>query len=420
MKRSLYQTVCVSLPKGLGGLLTVVLNGVLLTRMTPAEFGVYALCLLIVTLADGVLGSAVDMSAVKLASQHRLHDARRAAAVEHWAAVLKLGISALVLLMLSPWLVPLSSALFHREDGGLLLLAMVVATGVLMMRSVGLNLQLSQRFEAYAGLELWAQTLRVLGILAVLQWWQPSALALTLASLVGTALAVLGGLRIAGLKWPGVPLRWADGRELLLSLRWMLATFALSALYVRVDLVLLTQWSTIEQVGLFAAAQVFAFVPELFGMWVAVVFSPKVMPSHADGSLRLLMRRVQGGIGVLAVAVALSVWGLLQWLPGWLPPAFSGAPAVLWPLLLGALAGMVALPVTVPFVMFSRPSFILAYDLVSLPLLLLAYGWAIPRFGAIGAAWVSAISRIIKSAVLQTCAWAWAQPGLRANHPLPQ
>jgi O-antigen/teichoic acid export membrane protein len=415
LKRSLFQTVCVSLPKGLGGLLTVVLNGILLTRMTPAEFGVYAICLLVVTLADGVLGSAVDMSAVKLASQHRQHDARRAAAVEHWAAVIKFAISALVLLILSPLLAPLSAALFHREDPGLLLLALVVAAGVLMMRSVGLNLQLSQRFEAYAGLELWAQTLRVVGILAVLQWWQPSALALTLASLAGTVLAVLGGLRIAGIRWPAEPLRWADGRELLLSLRWMLATFALSALYVRVDLLALTQWSTIEQVGLFAAAQVFAFVPELFGMWVAVVFSPRVMPCHADGSLRTLMRRVQGGIGALAVATALGVWLLLNWLPGWVPPAFASATDILWPLLLGALAGMVALPVTVPFVMFSRPGFILAYDLLTLPLLLLAYYWAIPQFGAVGAAWVSAVGRIIKSVALQLCAWAWAPPRLRAH-----
>ncbi|WP_457424708.1 lipopolysaccharide biosynthesis protein [Roseateles sp. P5_E7] len=415
MKRSLYQAVCVSLPKGLGGLLTIVLNGVLLTRMTAAEFGVYALCLLICTLADGVIGSAVDMSAVKLASVHRLQDSRRSAAIEQWAALIKIGFGLLLLLALSPWLAPLSTALFHREDPLLLALALIVAVGVLAMRSVALNMQLAQRFEAYAGLELWAQTLRVVGILAVLQWWQPSALALTLASVAGTTLAVLGGLRIARLGWPAAPLRWADGRELLVSLRWMLATFALSAIYVRLDLLALTRWSGIEQVGLFAAAQVFAFVPELFGMWVAVVFSGRVLPSHADGSLRPLMRRVQGSIASLAVVAALLTWLLLQWLPAWMPAAFVRSTDILWPLLLGALAGMVALPVTVPFVMFSRPGFILSYDLVSLPLLVLAYYWAIQHFGAVGAAWVSAVSRIIKSTALQACAWVWAQPGPRAT-----
>lgn len=420
MKRSLYQAVCVSLPKGLGGLLTILLNGILLTRMTPAEFGVYAVCLLICTLADGVMGSAIDMSAVKLASSHRLQDGRRATAIEHWAVLVKLGFSAGVLLLLSPWLTPLSMALFHREDPVLLTLALVVAAGVLAMRSVALNLQLSQRFEAYAGLELLAQALRVIGITAVLLWWQPSALTLTLASLGGTVLAVLGGLRIAGLNWPTAPLRWADGRELMVSLRWMLATFALSAIYVRADMLALTQWSSIEQVGLFAAAQVFAFVPELFGMWVAVVFSPRVLPSHADGSLRPLMRRVQGSIGSLAVVAALLAWLVLQWLPSWVPRDFARSTDILWPLLLGALAGMVAMPVTIPFVMFSRPGFILAYDLLSLPLLLLAYYWAIRHFGAVGAAWISAGSRIIKSTALQVCAWTWAQPGLRTNLSMPQ
>ena len=420
MKRSLYQTVCVSLPKGLGGLLTIVLNGILLTRMTAAEFGVYAVCLLICTLADGVMGAAIDMSAVKLASSRRLHDRRGAAAVEHWALIFKLGVSVGVLLALIPWLSPLSMALFHREDPALLTLALVVAAGVLAMRSVALNLQLAERFEAYAGLELWAQTLRVVGILAVLQWWQPNALTLTLASLLGSALAVTGGLYIARLSWSSAPWRWADGRELWLSLRWMLATFALSAIYVRADMLALTRWSSIEQVGLFAAAQVFAFVPELFGMWVAVVFSPRVMPAHADGSLRSLMRRVQGSIGCLAVAAAALAWLLLQGLPHWLPPAFARSTDIFWPLLLGALAGMVAMPVTVPFVMFSRPGFILTYDLVSLPLLLLAYYWAIRHFGAVGAAWISAGSRIIKSTALQFCAWTWAQPGLRVNLAIPQ
>ena len=420
MKRSLYQAVCVSLPKGTGGLLTILLNGILLTRMTPAEFGVYAVCLLLCTLADGVIGAAIDMSAVKLASSRRAHDRRGAAAVEHWAALVKLGVSVVVLLLLSPWLAPLSMALFHREDPVLLALALVVAAGVLAMRSIALNLQLSQRFEAYAGLELLAQTLRVVGIVAVLQWWQPSALTLTLASVGGIALTVLGGLWIMRRSWTAAPLRWADGRELMISLRWMLATFALSAIYVRADLLALTQWSSIEQVGLFAAAQVFAFVPELFGMWVAVVFSPRVMPAHADGTLRPMMRKVQGSIGSLALVAALLAWLVLQWLPGWVPPAFARSTDILWPLLLGALAGMVAMPVTVPFVMFSRPGFILTYDLLSLPFLLLAYYWAIQSFGAVGAAWISAGSRIIKSTALQACAWAWAQPGRHPNLSMHQ
>lgn len=408
--RTLYQTLCVAMPKGLGGFVTIGLNGLLLTRLTPAEFGVYSICLLLVTLADGVLGAAIDMSAVKLASLHRLHDPRRAIAAEQWAALFKVGLSLLLIALLLPALPHLSQALFHRSDAALLLLAMTVAAGVLLMRSLFTHLQLGGRFAAYAGLELLAQSLRVAGIAAVLLWWQPSAWTLTLAALSGTGLAVLGGLRISNLRFTPWRLRWSDGFELLHTLRWMLLTFALSSLYARLDILLLTQWSTIDQVGLFAAAQVFAFVPELFGMWLAVVFSPRVAPAQADASLRGLMLRVQSVVGAAALAAGLLIGGLLSALPGSLPGKYSGAAELLMPLLLGSLAGMVALPVSVPFVMFAKPRFIVTYDLLSAPLLLLAYHLAIQHGGAVGAAWVSGCARLLKAAVLLVSAWLWAQP----------
>ena len=411
--RTLYQTLCVAVPKGLGGFVTIGLNGLLLTRMTPAEFGVYSICLLLVTLADGVLGAAIDMSAVKLASLHRLQDPRRAAAAEQWAAVFKIGLSLLLIGLLLPALPQLSQALFHRSDAALLLLAMTVAAAVLLMRSVFTHLQLRGRFAAYAGLELLAQSLRVAGIAAVLLWWQPSAWTLTLAALGGTGLAVLGGLGGLGIANLGLTpgrLRWSDGSELLHTLRWMLLTFALSSLYARLDILLLTQWSTIDQVGLFAAAQVFAFVPELFGMWLAVVFSPRVAPAQADATLRGLMLRVQSVVGAAAVSAGLLIGCVLTALPGSLPGKYAGAAELLMPLLLGALAGMVAMPVSVPFLMFAKPRFIVTFDLLSAPLLLLAYHLAIEHSGAVGAAWVSGCARLIKAAVLLASAWLWAHP----------
>ena len=410
--RTLYQTACVAVPKGLGGVVTIGLNGLLLTRMTPAEFGVYSVCLLLVTLADGVLGAAVDMSAVKLASLHRLQDPRRAAAAEQWAAVFKIGLSLLLIGLLLPALPQLSQALFHRSDAALLLLAMTVAAAVLLMRSLFTHLQLGGRFAAYAGLEMLAQSLRVAGIAAVLLWWQPSAWTLTLAALAGTGLAVLGGLGIAKLGLGLAPwrLRWSDGSELLHTLRWMLLTFALSSLYARLDILLLTQWSSIDQVGLFAAAQVFAFVPELFGMWLAVVFSPRVAPAQADATLRVLLLRVQSVVGAAALAAGLLIGGLLSALSASWLGKYAGVAELLMPLLLGALAGMVAMPVSVPFVMFARPRFIVTYDLLSAPLLLLAYHLAIDHGGAVGAAWVSGCARLIKAAVLLASAWIWAHP----------
>jgi O-antigen/teichoic acid export membrane protein len=411
MKSALFQAACVAIPKGLGGLLTILLNGLLLVRMTPSEFGIYAICVTLVTLADAVLGSAVDMSAVKLASAHRLNDVRRAIAIEQWAVAVKLGLTVLVLAVMLPMAPTVSEALFHRSDPSLLMLVLIVAAGVLQMRSISTHLQLRGRFGHYAGLELLAQTMRVVGIGAVLIWFEPSAMSLNWASLLGTAVALLGGIQIARLRWQPVKLQWAEGREFLHSLRWIFVTFAFSSLLGRIDLLLLTHWSTMDQVGLFAAAQVFAMIPELLGLWLAVVFSPRVAPALENGSLRRMMGRVQLGLAGLAVVIALAGWLVLQWGMAWVPAGYADSADILVPLVLGALAGMIALPVTMPFIMFTRPSFIFVYDLVTLPFLLLAYHWAIAHSGAMGAAWVGAISRVLKAGTLQTLAWLWARPG---------
>lgn len=410
MKGALFQAACVAIPKGLGGLLTILLNSLLLVQMTPTEFGMYAICVTLVTLADAVVGSAIDMSAVKLASAYRLHDMRHAVAIEQWAVAVKLGLTLTVLAVLLPLAPTVSEALFHRTDPSLLILVLVVSAGVLQMRSITTHLQLRGRFVQYAGLELLAQAMRVLGIGTVLIWFEPSAVTLNWAALIGTSLALLGGLKIAKLRWQPPDLKWVDGREFLYSLRWIFATFAFSSLVVRIDLLLLTNWSTMDQVGLFAAAQVFAMIPELLGMWLAVVFSPRVAPARENGTLRRMMNRVQLGLGGLAAVIAVSGWLALQWSSHWLPGGYADSAAILVPLVLGALAGMLALPVTMPFIMFTKPSFIFAYDLVTLPFLLLAYHWAIAHSGAMGAAWVSAASRVLKAGTLLTLSWWWTRP----------
>lgn len=415
VKAALFQAACVAVPKGLGGVLTVALNGVLLTRMTPAEFGVYAICLTLVLLADGILGAAVDMSAIKLASARRLHDTSRAVAIEQWAVLTKL--LAFVLLGLCVMVVaePVTQLLFHRTDG--LLLAVVTATGlgVLMQRSLFLNLQLRQRFAAYAGLELFAQGLRVAGVVLVIVLVPVNAMALMLAALAGTVLTGLAGLRIARIPtaWP----RWQrhDGVEFGQTLRWMLITFASSAVLARIDVLLLTRGSTIEQVGLFAAAAVFAQIPELLGMYLGIVFSPRIATASATGDLRRMMAQVHTGLLLFAMLVFGGALLALHLAGDLLPVDYARSVDVFIPLLLASVVGMIALPVAVPFIMFVRPSLILKYDLLTLPMLLIAYHFAIESQGALGAAWVSGSARILKSGVLQVCAWMWARESVQTS-----
>jgi O-antigen/teichoic acid export membrane protein len=410
MSSALLQVLCVAAPKALGGVLAVLLNGVLLTRLSPTEFGIYVLCLTFVTIADGVLGAAVDMAAIKLSSASRAQDPAHAAEVERWALLIKLGFVTGLIALLLPMARPLSTALFHREDPGLLILALTVTATVMALRSIGLHLQLAQRFPSYAGVELLAQSMRVAGIVSVLLWWQPSATTLTWAALCGGVLSLIGGVGIARLRRRRWVMRAAVGRQLMHAAGWMLVTFAFSSVLARADLFLLSHWSTIEQVGLYGAAQVFASIPEMFGLWLSVVFSPRVAPARAAGRLRELLVRLQAALLALALALGAVFALVLRWAPEWLPASFAGASAVLPPLLIGALAGLYVMPFVVPCVIFLRPRFIFYLDLISLPLLMFSYYWAITHSGALGAAWVSAGARTIKAALLQIAAWQLSSP----------
>jgi O-antigen/teichoic acid export membrane protein len=241
-------------------------------------------------------------------------------------------------------------------------------------------------------------------------WWQPSAFALVLASLFGAAVTLVGGLGMAGLRRARFTLPREVGREMRRTVGWMLLTFAFSSVLARIDVLLIARWSTIEQVGLFGAAQVFAVIPEMLGLWLAVVFSPRVAPARAQGRLRATMMRIQLALALLVALLALVAWLGVAMAPRFMPSQFVAASPLLLPLLLGAFSGLLLMPFTVPALIFASPRFIFVLDLVTLPLLLFAYHWAIAHSGAVGAAWVSGAGRSIKAVIIQLAAWYRAAP----------
>jgi len=61
--------------------------------------------------------------------------------------------------------------------------------------------------------------------------------------------------------------------------------------------------------------------------------------------------------------------------------------------------------------MFMRPRLLLTVDLVTAPVLLVAYVLAIREYGAVGAAWVTSVSRLCKAGLAQLVAWRLALSG---------
>ncbi len=301
--------------------------------------------------------------------------------------------------------------LFQEKDAIRLLLATCAAIiALLMLRSAQVNAQVSRRFYLYGSLDLiqlivefgGAASLILIGrvTLPLLLWlfalgplsgfflWRATAGR-------GFARASIGHLRQLALKI------WHYGQ-------WFLVTFGLGAVLSRLDIFLLSRWSSLSEVGIFSAGQVIAWVPVLIGTYLAVVLTPRIMPLTRDGRFNAFYRKFQLpllGICVLGYFVSLAAIPLIG--PRLLPKTFMRSMPVISVLLPGALAGLATFPLTLSFVMFVRPRFLFFMDCLSFPILILLYYYAIPRFGGVGAAWVTSAANVTRALVAQWMAWHW-------------
>jgi O-antigen/teichoic acid export membrane protein len=192
--------------------------------------------------------------------------------------------------------------------------------------------------------------------------------------------------------------------------RWFLVTFGLATLLSRLDIFLLSKWATLSEVGIFSAGQVIAWVPVLVGTYLAVVLTPRIMPLARDGRFNAFYRKFQPpllGLCILAYLISLAAIPLIG--PKLLPKSFMRSMPVISVLLPGALAGLATFPLTLSFVMFVRPKFLFFMDCFSFPILVLLFYFAIPRYGAVGAAWVTSTANLTRALVAQWMAWQWTR-----------
>ncbi len=171
-------------------------------------------------------------------------------------------------------------------------------------------------------------------------------------------------------------------RDLTGILRWYLATVIVGSVIGRMDVFFVSSLAGVKEAGVFAAAQLFALLPQLLGIYMAAVFSPKVLPMWRKGELGPVYRKYLWGLLALAVAGyagALLVVGVFG--SRILPESYQEAAPVILLLLPAGLSAFVAFPWTIPFLLYARPKLLLFADCLSLPLLIFAYSLAIPRFG---------------------------------------
>jgi O-antigen/teichoic acid export membrane protein len=302
---------------------------------------------------------------------------------------------------------PLSVMLFQEAQGeSYLALTIAALVGMLALRSAQMHFQVHGRFTPYGVTDLLNTVLRFGGIatlllLAVPSTWQ------VLAFFAFAPIAVTVGILLVSAR-PLISSAFSTAAlsELAATVKWYMATAATGTLISRMDIFLVSAIASVSEAGILSAAQAIALVPQLVGTYIAVVFSPRIMPMWQAGTLKPLYQRFQfaiSGVALLAFAIAwFAVSGISDLI---FPAAFARSGEAILVLLPAGLAALVNFPLTILLVLFLRPKFLLVMDCVLLPLLVATYLWVIPRYGAIGAAAVTSVSALLKTGIMQTLAW---------------
>jgi O-antigen/teichoic acid export membrane protein len=154
-----------------------------------------------------------------------------------------------------------------------------------------------------------------------------------------------------------------------------------------------------------AAASTVALAPTWLGAYLAPVFSGRILPYCRERRLRTFFRDVQTGLLALAiVGMTVGVVAGPLLVARLLPPSYAEAGGVVPVLLVAGVAGFFTFPLVLHTLLFLSPRTYLVMDLVSLPILVVLYVVAARRSGALGVAWITAVSAAVKAVIAHAAA----------------
>jgi O-antigen/teichoic acid export membrane protein len=407
MRGAVGEFLWVAGPKVLAGALQFAANLLLLRYFGPEQFGIISICLVAVLLSDSIVGGATDSGVLRLAPPHNAAAPEKSLQYQQAGLILKLLFAAVLAVPMVLLAQPLSALLFQNAAGSRFLLVSIVALcGMLALRSAQMHFQVNRRFTPYGVADLLNSGLKF-GGLGILLWAaQPTAFRVVALYAVAPIVVTIAILALSARPMLSVAFSSAALAELAATVKWYVATAMTGTLIARMDLFLVSVIASVHEAGILSAAQAIALLPQLVGTYIAVVFSPRIMPMWEAGTLKALYWRFQAAIVAVAGVAFVLAWVSMQGLAAWIFPAsFARSGEAILVLLPAGLAALVNFPLTILLLLFLRPKFLLVMDCILLPVLIGAYMWVIPHYGAIGAAAVTSITALLKTLIMQGLAW---------------
>lgn len=399
-KKSLTEILWVAFPKILSGVGLLGLNLLLLRAWGPEKFGLVSVCLTGVILLDTVFGSAIDMAIFRLAPLAKEENPELARQLEFAGLILK-PIASFVLLppllLLSPWM---SGVFFQREDqANLIILSYIALLGILLVRSAQVHFQIERLFRHYGTTDLLHSIFRF-GVIAIALYADVATPVSVLGIMAGGSFAVAVLTLLTSAK-PVLQVSFnLDALKKLISVvQWYLATVIVGSMIGRMDVFWVSALAGVKEAGVYGAAQLFALLPQLLGIYMSAVFSPRILPMWKRGELQSTYGKFQKILTGAALMMLIAAIGGISLVKTWILPENyqEAAPIILW-LLPAGLASFVTFPWTIPLLLYARPRLLLIVDCIALPLLSFAYWVVVPQYGILGAAVVNSGFGLVRTA----------------------
>jgi O-antigen/teichoic acid export membrane protein len=404
----------VGFPKLVSGAATILIAIASMRFLDPASYGMLSLGLSCLALFDSVAGSALDLGVTRLITGGSPCGPRIEPA-EKTAVWLKLACGAALLAIFTVVGEWLGLRLFHRGGGRRFFTVLSAAgTAILLLRSAQLHHQLRLRFRTYGMSDLAHGVLRLLFVALILfkGWASPSSILACFAVAPAVVIAALFGHGRGAAGWRAVRATRLDYGALLGSSAPVLATFSVTSLVSRFDLLFLAVRAGPAQLGLYGGALTLATIPEILGAYLAPAFLPRILPACRDGSFPELFRRlhlcIYAACGAVLITMLLVGRPVLSRL---LPASYAVTADLVLILFPGTLSVASFLPLTLNFLMLKRPGFFLIFDLAAAPVLAAAYYFLAPVHGAIVVAWITCLYRLVKAATAQGVAYRRVRQG---------
>lgn len=364
----------------------------------PEDYGRYAAAIALVTLFAGLVQHAVDAAMLRLLPS-RAGDSLGEARLFNAALALRMAGALTAVAVLEAGAAALRAAGVAPPVGpGAMALAGMAVAATILFSEVQLFFQAGMRFGIYLLLDVVLNLTRVaaLGILGALAALDlDAALAVYAGSLLAASVAGFAWGRGAALARGGAAGLRAGMAGLVHAGARIGLAYALSLVQARLDLLLLPMLAGATAAGVYAAALNLALVVEFAGSFLLVVFYPRILPLAEAGQLRrvllIFLAIAAPAAATLGLAGALWAGPLIAMVYG---PEFAAAAPVFAVLLPAAACMLVVHPIAAPFLTLRNPRLLVKLEAVALGLTAAGLLMAIPAFGAMGAAAVTAAARV--------------------------